>query len=396
MSEPVTDSCEADGLQSADDRAGLSVGRKAFFAFVLLGLILVSVEVAGRVYYASRTDGDRYLRQAYYQDRDWSESYWQVHERLRMRYEPYLGWRRMDVSSENINILNGVRRSVGAATSSDDALRVWCFGGSAMWGTGVRDGWTIASQLAKLAGEAGYDVAVRNFGESGWVSTQEVILLDRMLRRGEVPDVVVFYDGVNDTFSAFQSGVADGSHQNLGMFENYFELGYDPRRSIVSRLAIVRGMGSIGRRLGIDRRPPTEDESSREALADGVAEVYGANVRWVRNRAAEYGFSCLFAWQPVVSWQKDYVETESDGYGHMSGMQMDAMLSFYDKTTAKVAGEDIVLMRGCLGDSPEDGYFIDHNHVGEEANALLAACLFEHLERMLRERSARDEGMGGV
>ncbi len=378
--------------EAVDDGHGLSGGKKFLFAIVLLLLILVGVELVGRVLYATRSDANRYLRQTYYQQRDWAASYWRAHERLTMRYEPYLGWRRADVATEHINIVDGERRTVHASPSSDDALDVWCFGGSAMWGTGVRDGGTIASQLARLAGDAGFDVRVRNLGESGWVSTQEVILLDRMLRRGEIPDVVLFYDGVNDTFSAFQTGRADGAHQNLDVFESYFEHGRDPRRTMLSQLAIVRGIGAVSRRLGIDWKPPTSDERSAENLANDVADVYRANVAWVRKRSAEYGFSALFAWQPVVSWQSEYKSVEADAYQHMNDPNMDAMLSFYDDTTARIASAEVNVMRACLGPTGEEAYFIDHNHVGEEANARLAECLFEHLEPLLQEQAGKGGG----
>ena len=379
--------------RQSEATASLSAGKKLLFALILLVLLVVGGELAGRVLYAARSDMNRYMRQAYYRNRDWSESYWRAHTGLHMRYEPYCGWRRQDIPSEHINITNGERRTVHAKTPTDDAIDVWCFGGSAMWGTGVRDGATIPSQLAKLAGERGYDVRVRNLGESGWVSTQEAILLDRKLRSGEIPDVVLFYDGVNDTFSAFQSGRADGAHQNLDIFEQFFETGHDPRRSFVSQLAIVRGIGGLSKRLGIEWQPPTKSAESRESLADAVAQVYTQNVAWVRKRAEEYGFKVLFAWQPVVSWQADYLTVESDAYHHMSHDSMDAMLAFYEETTARVSDADVMVMRRCLGASPEDGYFIDHNHVGEEANALLAGCLFERLESMLQEQ---DEMRGGA
>ena len=51
-------------------------------------------------------------------------------------------------------------------------------------------------------------VEVTNFGQIGYVSTQEALLLFEQLRKGNVPDFAVFYDGVNDTFAAWQSGTA--------------------------------------------------------------------------------------------------------------------------------------------------------------------------------------------
>jgi hypothetical protein len=38
-----------------------------------------------------------------------------------------------------------------------------------------------------------------NFGESGFVSTQSVIQLMQELQSGNIPHLVIYYDGVNDT-----------------------------------------------------------------------------------------------------------------------------------------------------------------------------------------------------
>jgi hypothetical protein len=49
----------------------------------------------------------------------------------------------------------------------------------------------------------------------GWVSTQSVIMLLRQLQHGNIPDVVVFYDGVNDTYAAYQQGFAGWPQNEL-------------------------------------------------------------------------------------------------------------------------------------------------------------------------------------
>jgi hypothetical protein len=69
-----------------------------------------------------------------------------------------------------------------------------------MWGSGSRDLHTIPSEFARLAEQDGMAVQVTNYGERAWVSWQEVIFLMEELARGERPDVVVFYDGWNDTY----------------------------------------------------------------------------------------------------------------------------------------------------------------------------------------------------
>ena len=75
-------------------------------------------------------------------------------------------------------------------------------GGSSLWGFGARDDRTIPSILSRDLFEAKWDVRIRNLAEIGYVNTQEVIALIRELQSGYRPDLVIFYDGVNDTTSA--------------------------------------------------------------------------------------------------------------------------------------------------------------------------------------------------
>lgn len=80
-------------------------------------------------------------------------------------------------------------------------------------GTNARDTFTIPSLLARAVEGRGINVEIINFGETGYVSTQEVITLLLQLRQGNVPDIVIFYDGVNDTYSAYRNEIA-GIPQN--------------------------------------------------------------------------------------------------------------------------------------------------------------------------------------
>ena len=55
--------------------------------------------------------------------------------------------------------------------------------------------------LAILISEDGV-LRLKNLSEIGYVSTQELVALFQELQAGYRPDVVIFYDGVNDTTSA--------------------------------------------------------------------------------------------------------------------------------------------------------------------------------------------------
>jgi acyl-CoA synthetase (AMP-forming)/AMP-acid ligase II len=126
-----------------------------------------------------------------------------------------------------------------------NALKVFTFGGSPMWGTGSPDWSTIPAYLRIELEEARRrPLCIMNFGESAYVSTQSVIELMLQLQAGNVPDIAIFTDGVNDIFTGYQSGKA-GIHQNFEQIAARLEGTGQPRP--LSRLLesfFLYGLGS--------------------------------------------------------------------------------------------------------------------------------------------------------
>ena len=75
---------------------------------------------------------------------------------------------------------------------------MWFLGSSTTYGEGQRDGYTIASQVARLAEAARLPVRVRNFGQRGWVHFQEMLLYEQLLADEPTPAFSVFIDGANE------------------------------------------------------------------------------------------------------------------------------------------------------------------------------------------------------
>ena len=114
------------------------------------------------------------------------------------------------------------------------------FGGSAMWGWGAPDWGTIPAYLQTELERAGdRPVCVVNYAENGFVSTQNVIQLSLLLAAGDVPDVVVFYDGVNDVLAARQTG-QPVLHQNLTQIATRFGAPQQPLLAWVRTLNTFR------------------------------------------------------------------------------------------------------------------------------------------------------------
>lgn len=224
-----------------------------------------------------------------------NEFHREVAER-RFQWQPYVYWRQVSIGSGPVNIdERGLRRTWNSASSPGaDHLRLFMFGGTSMWGTGRSDESTIPSLVSKGLNRPGVrPIWVANYGQTGYVSTQDALALLLELRRGQVPDLVIFYHGFNDILSAWQSGVA-GIPENEGHRMAEFNL----RRRLnmggfAEGLAIFRlSMAIVGR--------PTHQRSMDLALAESVVDAYFSNVRLVQALARDYRFSAVFFWQPSV------------------------------------------------------------------------------------------------
>ena len=77
-----------------------------------------------------------------------------------------------------------------------------------MWGYGSPDWGTIPAYLQARLNEEDSNACVVNLADVAYNSTQEVIQLLLELQSGNVPDMVIFYDGVNDISSARITGEA--------------------------------------------------------------------------------------------------------------------------------------------------------------------------------------------
>lgn len=129
-----------------------------------------------------------------YKGYDWIGKHIAEFRKQRYEYWSFVGWRRYPYKGETINVdENGLRRTVDR-TPNGATKRIAFFGGSTTWGTGVSDEFTIPSYFASLT----HDYLVTNYGEAAYTAHQGLETLIKLLESGGRPDIVVFYDGVND------------------------------------------------------------------------------------------------------------------------------------------------------------------------------------------------------
>jgi lysophospholipase L1-like esterase len=218
----------------------------------------------------------------------------------RTEYRAYVVWRTIPSGKEMISVdREGWRRTLHSHCDANE-FTIWMFGGSVLWGNLVRDEETIASLLAKKYEESGRNVCVRNFGESGWVSTQEVIQLMLELKHAQrKPDLVIFYDGTVDSRLPGESDEED-VHFSYPTFKDRFENwrggseGFAYFRDTNTYIAIQ----SLADKLAVgDERQPIP-ATKLAAMARRTLDNYTRNMNMVDRLAAQYGFAAVFFWEP--------------------------------------------------------------------------------------------------
>ena len=392
--------------------------RKLKTMFALIGVsaaALLAAEVAGRAaaaidarYFdppANRTlvDDDVRSRLPAYEgvDYDPRQLLTEVRKSDRAVYQPYTMWRRRPYRGTYTTIdVEGIRRTTGNSPS-DDSIQVWMFGGSAVWGVGAPDHETIPSRLASLLNrEFGIDAAVRNLGERGFVSTQEVIYLMRELQSGGRPDVVIFYDGVNDAAAVSLWPEFPGAHVSFDTVRDRFEMDMDGGsfgsfiRSTglyaASRIVLDRLEADPFERDGIIIYSTADTGSTPNYrwLAERGIDVWLFNARVVGSMAKTYGFMPLVLFQPGL-WsngkpldpsEESLLASEMEFAGLMTLMtvrsEMHSVLE--ERSSEGDAPEWVVNMNDIFSEAREPVY-IDYVHVSERGNRIAARRIAEEV-----------------
>lgn len=380
-------------------------------AFVLGALIVLGIayEVAARVLLSLvgrirvgtidlRTHSEIFI------DEPWAEEYFrEFHDSSELRWHPYLYWRRKRFAGRFINVDSDGKRStwrVPLAERRGRPVEIAIFGGSTMWGTGVRDENTIASQIAReLWHVDGIHARVTNHAETGYVSTQNVIALMREIQAAARPDLVVFVDGTNDVWSAYQQGVT-GIPQNEFNREREFNLLLPQHRLVLLRylvdptryadLAGIRLAAVLRRRLlrslSLTRRTETLREPN-PILIEQVVDIYRRNVEIVKALAASIGTETLFYWQPLV-----YTKRQPSSYERMKAHEAPygAATAHFRAAHERVRCDPFLMQEARFHDlsdvfgDQETGYFLDISHLSERGQKLLAERMLDDIRPLVR------------
>ena len=296
----------------------------------------------------------------------------------KMHVQPYYHWRRGPFTGSVMQIdEQGIRRTIKDPSINPDAKKVFMFGGSTMWGTGSPNQYTIPSQLQALLGPK-FDVY--NFGETAFVSTQQLNLLLEQLSKGFIPDVVIFYDGVNDTYASMYSpGIVRHPQFKPEDYTSKEDLSYLLLK-LVEKTNYIAITERIKMALKKDQSSLWEKniEPNLDAKSVEMAKQYAELIKQTKALGKEYGFAVYHFWQPMlVTENRKLTEYEQEIYNGMSA----ALVKSYKISYATIkknlsSNENFYNLVDIFKETNEPIYF-DFCHMGPKGNKIVAENMYK-------------------
>ena len=299
---------------------------------------------------------------------------------IEVYFEPYYHWKGKPSSGNYVNVdVDGNRRTI--KYPNKDAIKVFCLGGSTMWGRGVPDQYTIPSILQTYFGD---DYDVNNLGQMAFVSVQELNLLLEKLSFGEVPDIVIFYDGVNDGYAGVYSPA----------------IPRDPQTARLEHRGIARqkSQGFFGLLLhGIfkktnyqfiyDYQNPDLEVWGRDVEADiennvqKTLDAYEEFIKQAKGIADVYDFKIFFFWQPnIFSLDKKPTAYEQQILVASDEVLIKSQRAVYKEAKRRFANNDDVFFLGDIFAENEQPIYIDFCHVRPGGNKKIAEDMYRLIE----------------
>lgn len=301
-------------------------------------------------------------------------------------FAPYYHWRRKEFHGRFINIDADGVRATPKPPLAPNAKKIFVFGGSTTWGTGAKDGETYPALLqAALGGR--YDVT--NYGETAYVSTQEVIYLMKLLADGKVPDIVIFYDGVNDGYAGVYSPAVPRDPHGMRAFFDKVE--QEKTWSGLHFLIAKSNYAKLAAKLTGDAASAATKEWDKKVepkIAENAAKTlddYEANIRQVRALGAAYGFKSYFFWQPhlLSGTRAASVPFETRIIERQSPVMVESQRALYELAKKRLSGreDENIYFLGNIFDDFDGPLYIDWHHVGVGGNRVIADEMKKALER---------------
>lgn len=403
--------------------------RSAWCMFGICLLFVAAFDLGLRLYFsiaepdASLANGhlaDLSTLEAVYGNAPWLNDLFREYTDLRMRWSPNVYWMAAPQKGHYVNVdSRGLRATWRGPASSrcTHPVKIFTFGGSTVFGYEVRDDYTIASWLQKLLDSSAYCTEVSNFGQDGYVSTQEMLTLLAQLRRGNRPDIVIFYDGWNDAAATVENGAAGLTFDEAARRQEFditnpflrrdrvrlyaaaavmfgLHSGFGQAAKHIVKILAPTGFAQVKGQLVRMRatRPENLAIADSQRVARDVVQTYLRNKELIEDLGERFGFRCLFYWQPCVLTKRvlaplERRQTEEFYAKQVGAAGTELFRDVYSEIESHAKQNGIVDLSDLFGNSGKL-YYIDEVHLTEEGNRVAAQRMLPEVGALLSRRSA--------
>lgn len=340
-------------------------------------LLLTTLEVSLTSYYERADKRERQsaakaaANSGVYANPDLAEEYFKELTDAKARvWASYTQSQQTDYAGKFINVHEGTRRTWHSEAIKDDkrtSFKIFFFGGSTLWGLGSRDDFTIPSLVAKMLAENGISADVTNYAVIGDVTTQSLIRFVLELRKQNVPDLVVFYGGSVEAFSACYEGEPGVPLGNSNLEKTSPKKEAKARISIrLENFALIRLLTGKTQLAGCSKK--------LDVLSDGALDVYLGNVRFIEAISRSLSFKTLFYLEPQLSDKTHRTKYEEDqllksekrlpGKNDLYSLMRSKLVKREDESLEQNVFHDL---RSIFADVANPIY-MDGGHYGEDGN----------------------------
>lgn len=304
--------------------------------------------------------------------------WWDAYDaEVKLLWDPDITWnlrrwtRVHDFDGRLITVEGGYRVTEQAFDPDVEPLRVWIYGGSTTFGIGQRNERTIASNLSRIAWEHGIPLEVHNRGVNGDTHFDELVRLSWEVTDTTPPDMVVFYDGVNDLGATIQrnsKGFGD-LNEPESLFDDLIARSFDHPSPARRLQRWWDGLPPLPHR---DAPLPSIDDPVE--LARRTVRNYDRAHRATRSILDDMGIPVLFLWQPS-RW------TRNPQMGNPEHMSME----LYDWNRANIFSSvdalpaDVVDLTDAF-DHLDEAVYTDDVHTNELGARVIAERIFDLIE----------------
>ncbi|PKH50798.1 hypothetical protein CXF68_08905 [Tenacibaculum sp. Bg11-29] len=300
---------------------------------------------------------------------------------IKSEWNSYIHYKGKTFSGKHNNINDkGIRLSTNFNQQNNtEAIKIFCFGGSTMYSTGARDEYSIPSEISKLLHIKFPDkkLEISNFGYMGYQRNIENILLQKELIKNNIPDFVIFYDGVNEITSSFltktpgQPTIAHIAHTETGASFNYGK----KIKLVLNTSNIYKVIKSIKNKIF-----KVNTINSKLTLENKIAKNYKNCVKITNALSKSFNFKVLNFLQPVI-YTKNKLSTVEEKLARETFVYKDLYINSYN-----LIQKDSLLKKDItfhdisnVFNNIESTIYTDFCHTNEYANKLVAEKITKKL-----------------